>query len=175
MSLRLKLLLPSLAVFLVIAIVMHFYWLPRYLEHEYTEQLKNEQGYLQLLETALIPDLINNDFAKVYETLDRVLANRSYWQHLHLYDDRPQRIYPLNNSAYSKETKWLTERLHFDGQAIGELRVWVDFEAMNERHYAYIHTLELILFSVFFTRNSGIGHFSGPMDMEACPSSFCLC
>ena len=75
MSLHLKLFIPVLLLLAAISATFHFYWLPNYISLEINGQYKTEQAYTDLLGTALIPDLLNSDLAKIHATLDQVLLS----------------------------------------------------------------------------------------------------
>ena len=84
MNIHLKLFIPVLLTLVTIAATMHFYWLPNYLELGYEEHEVNENDFVDLLVTVLLPDLITDDIAPIRSTLDQVLENRTYWHTIEL-------------------------------------------------------------------------------------------
>ena len=95
MNIHVKLFLPTLMLLLTIAGTIHFYWVPGFLKVEIEKQRSNEHVFIELLVTALIPDLLNNDISKVHTSLNDVLTSRKYWHAIKLFDDKHERIYPL--------------------------------------------------------------------------------
>ena len=147
MNLHFKLFIPVLLLLVAIASTMHFYWLPNYLALEIDDQQKTEHAYAGLLGIALIPDLINNDLAKIHTTLDHVLENREYWYAINLYAQDNQIIYPLASPKLPEdiELEILKHKIMFDGYTIAQLEVWIDINAASALRVEHIYHLEQLL------------------------------
>ena len=147
MSLRLKLFLPAFLLLAAIAAIIHFYWLPNYLVLEIEDQQKSELVFTELLGTALMPDLLNNDFAKIHATLDRVLESRKYWYAIKLYDKDQQLIYPLVERELPKDVdlEGLEHEIIFNGVAIAHFLIWIDINASSAQRLSHIFHLEELL------------------------------
>lgn len=151
MSLHLKLFIPVLLLLVAISATIHFYWLPNYLALEIEGQQKTEHAYTDLLGSALIPDLINSDLAKIHATLDHVLKKREYWYAINLYGQDNQIIYPLTTPELPEdiELEILKNKIMFDGYTIAEFEVWVDINAASALRVKHIYHLEqLLLFTL---------------------------
>tara|TARA_R110002074_G_scaffold152936_1_gene307602 strand:- start:166795 stop:167193 length:399 start_codon:yes stop_codon:yes gene_type:complete len=131
MNLQLKLFLPTFLLFIGIAAAMHFYWLPNYIAFEEEHQIESEQSFIDVLNTALLPDLLNNDLAKTHSTLDKVLADRQYWQSIKLYDNAERLLYPLEETQLKSRDKLgvISHDINFEDNKVARFEVWIDFEA----------------------------------------------
>ncbi len=147
MNLHLKLFIPTLLLLAAIATTIHFYWLPDYLTLEIEEQEKYELSFADLLGTALVPDLLNNDLAITHSTLDQVLENRKYWYAVKLFDRDNQLIYPLTEPQLPAdiELKTLDHEIIFDGNRIASFTVWIDINAASSQRVDHIYHLEHLL------------------------------
>ena len=147
MNLRVKLFLPAFLLLIAIASVIHFYWLPNYLALEIEDQQKSEDTFADLLGMTLVPDLLNNDFAKTHNTLDRVLNNREYWYAIKLYDQNQQLIYPLLEQQLpgNVEFEILKHEIVFKDKTIAHFQVWIDIKASSAQRIAHIYHLEQLL------------------------------
>ena len=147
MSLHLKLFIPVLLLLVAISATFHFYWLPNYISLEIKGQQKTERAYIDLLGTALIPDLINNDLAKIHTTLDHVLENREYWYAINLYAQDELIIYPLAAPKLPEdiELEILKHKIMFDGYTIAQFEVWIDINEASALRVEHIYHLEYLL------------------------------
>jgi PAS domain S-box-containing protein len=151
MNLNVKLFLPAFILLATIAATVHFYWLPNYLKLEIESQLKNEQTFVELLGTTLVPDLLNNDLAKTHATLNSVMKKREYWHDLKLYDKEGLMIYPLIRQAPPKDTELenLEHSIIFNGETLSRILVELDINASTSQRVAQVHHLEhLLLFTL---------------------------
>ena len=151
MNLHIKLFIPALLLLVVISTTLHFYWLPNYLELEIQDQQKTEYAYTDLLGTALIPDLLISDLAKIHTTLDHVLEGREYWHAIKLYTEDNQRIYPLSVPAQPKELELntLKHNIVFNENTIARFEVLIDIHAASSLRIEHIYQLEkLLLFTL---------------------------
>jgi PAS domain S-box-containing protein len=150
MNLQLKLFLPTFLLFISIATAMHFYWLPNYIAFEEEHQIEAEQSFIEVLNTALLPDLLNNDLAKTHSTLDKVLADRQYWHSIKLYDNAERLLYPLEETQQKSKYKLgvISHDINFDDNKIARFEVWIDFEAAQREELAHLYQLEILLLSI---------------------------
>lgn len=147
MNLHFKLFIPVLLLLVAMASTMHFYWPPNYLALDIKGQQKTEHAYADLLGIALIPDLINNDLAKIHATLDHVLENREYWYAINLYAQDNQIIYPLASPKLPEGIKLeiLKHKIMFDDYTIAQFEVWIDINAASALRIEHIYHLEELL------------------------------
>lgn len=151
MSLRIKLILPGLIVIAALVCLIHFVWLPRYMEFEYRDQLDMEQSYLKLLSTALIPNLLYNDFAPVFNTLRQAEEERSDLHSIVLTDVDKVRIYPLAEPDRNMFPQLFTveQAIVFEGKSMGYLRAYVDLGYAYEYEIGQVILLEEVLLGIF--------------------------
>ncbi|MFH1137426.1 MAG: ATP-binding protein [Pseudomonadota bacterium] len=152
MTLRLKLLAPFLILLAGLIAVVQFFWLPQYLGHLQKQSKAYEIEYLRLLGAAIVPDLLAGDLAKVYSTLDQVLATRREWGALELKNEDGVVVYPLtpldleNIPAPSR----VVSPIFYNNEKIGEIIVAVDFASVSSPQIEYIHNLVFIFLALFF-------------------------
>ncbi|MEH6502885.1 MAG: response regulator [Cycloclasticus sp.] len=150
MNLPLKLFLPTFLLFISIATAMHFYWLPNYIAFEEEHQIEAEQSFIDVLNTALLPDLLNNDLAKTHSTLNKVLADRQHWHSIKLYDSAERLLYPLEETQLKSRGRLgvISHDINFDDNKIARFEVWIDFEAAQREELAHLYQLEILLLSI---------------------------
>ncbi len=158
MNINVKLFVPAFILLATIAATVHFYWLPNYLKLEIESQLKNEQTFVELLGTTLVPDLLNNDLAITHATLNNVMKKREYWHDLKLYDKEGLLIYPLIRQALPKDTELeiLEHTIIFNGETLARILVELDINASTSQRVAQVHHLEQLL---LFTLTGRRTHF----------------
>ena len=147
MNLRTKFLLPFvLGLGFAIAFI-HFYWLPRNQAHSALQAREFEQKYLELLSTALVPDILVGDLAEIFATLDHILADRDEWRRLVLEDENGNRLYPLSYDDFTEvqDLNFLSQKIFYQGKKIGIIKAYVAIEDLIAREISRIKYLELIL------------------------------
>lgn len=104
MNLRLKLFLPFVAMFTVIYFASTLYLLPAYLSFLECQQLTNETNQVELLSTALAPDLIEKDIEHIAISMEDASNKRKHWATLILFDKSGKQVYPAEPSKASKNS-----------------------------------------------------------------------
>jgi two-component system sensor histidine kinase EvgS len=152
MSLRLKLLLPFLLLFASAAAFLHLLWLPNAVAHKTVERNASEYDYLELLATALAPDLLVGDLAKVHATLDEVGHRRKEWQSLVLRDGSGRILFPLSaiGEGVDRQGEHFTYPILQKGVRIGTLEVQMDLREAVRADTRHIRLLGLILLTILF-------------------------
>ena len=150
MGLRLKLFIPTFVLLATIASMMHFYWLPNYLDSEIEQQFAHERAYIRLLGDTMIADLLSDDLDQIYETLDRVLQNREYWHSIRLYKTGFGRIYPLSDEDMSSELAFelIQSPIRFYDENLGNIIVWIDIKSSSAKKIEQVNYLEQLLLSL---------------------------
>lgn len=147
MGLRAKLFIPMLMLMLIVASLIHFYWLPNYLEFARKNHVANENAYIELLSTALTPSILTNDIAQAYLTLNRVMSKREYWLAVKLYNVDGKRLYPLSEKALPR--KRLLDKFNhtitYEQGDIGRMEVWIDIDTLTAKNVSQIESLERLL------------------------------
>lgn len=152
MRLSFKLFLPVALLFMILAACMHFYWLPNYIKLDIESLKTNEQDFISLLSTTLVPDLLANDLAKTHATLDQLLDTREHWHHIKLYDYTQILIYPLDDKIIADDNNLvlLQSDISFDETNIARLAVWIDLEGLSAERINNFYQLEQLLFFTLF-------------------------
>ena len=155
MNLRLKLILPFALLLAIVYACSSLYLIPSYNELAKSKQIEQESTYIDLLSTALLPDLLESDLANVYNTLDTVLSERKHWYSLSLFNVDNIRIYPLSDRYIPKDAvlESLTREVIFNGKLYASIKLQLDIQQLIQEEIDYItqiqHAVMLILFLTF--------------------------
>jgi diguanylate cyclase (GGDEF)-like protein len=95
MKLRAKLFIPLLLFSLVLGLYIHFLWLPSTIDSMLRQSERNWHAHLTSVAEGLIPLLLENQLANVYENLDALLQQNKTWLSIELSDNSGKRLYPL--------------------------------------------------------------------------------
>jgi diguanylate cyclase (GGDEF)-like protein len=95
MKLRAKLFTPLLLFSLFFALYFRFFWLPNGTDSMLLQSEKNWDAHLTSVAEGLIPLLLENQLANVYENLDALLDQNETWLSIKLTDSSGKRLYPL--------------------------------------------------------------------------------
>ena len=96
MKLRSKLFMPLLLFSLLFGLYFLFFWLPQTTEAMLRQSERNWHAHLTSVAEGLIPLLLENQLANVYEDLDALLEQNETWLSITLTDNSGNRIYPLD-------------------------------------------------------------------------------
>ncbi len=145
MNLRLKLILPFALLLVAVYAYSSLYVIPSYVELAKGKQLEQESTYIDLLSTALLPDLLESDLANVYNTLDTVLSERKYWYTLSLFNVDGIRVYPLSGRYIPKGTalESLTRNIIFNGKQYASIKLQLDLQLQIQQEVSYIKKVQL--------------------------------
>jgi diguanylate cyclase (GGDEF)-like protein len=103
MKLRAKLFLPLLLFSLLFGLYFRYFWLPHTVNSMLSQSERNWQAHLTSVAEGLIPLLLENQLANVYENLDALLEQNSNWLLIKLTDSYGNRIYPLGNLPHRED------------------------------------------------------------------------
>jgi diguanylate cyclase (GGDEF)-like protein len=95
MKLRSKLFMPLLLFSLLFGLYIRFLWLPATVESMLSQSEQNWHAHLTSVAEGLIPLLLENQLANVYENLDALLEQNETWLSIKLNDSSGKRLYPL--------------------------------------------------------------------------------
>lgn len=155
MNLRLKLILPFALLLAAVYAYGALHLIPSYVDLAKTKQLEQESTYIDLLSTALLPDLLESDLANVYNTLDAVLAERKHWHSLSLHNIDGIQIYPLSDRYISKDIplESLSNDVVFNSKQYATMKLELDIHPLIKKEVSYItkiqHSVMLILIATF--------------------------
>lgn len=150
-EIRYKLLLPSIAIWLLFFVGLHFFWLPVYLENKKQEFFNQQFMAVHLLDDALSGIKSQSDFIKLYDLMDHVLAEHPTWRAAGFYDQTGNSLYQSSIDEATNNKKFI--KLKFDivrsGNSLGRLEVYADTTQFLNNEAANIHRLEMILVALF--------------------------
>jgi diguanylate cyclase (GGDEF)-like protein/PAS domain S-box-containing protein len=150
MNLRLKLFLPFVAMFGVIYLASTLYLLPTYISFLECQQVTNETGQVELLSTALAPDLIENDIAHISTSMDDAKAKRRHWASLVLFDKLGKQVYPdaSLNSLEDKSLTTISHEISSDGKIHGLMTLQFDPRPGIEKQISHAQKLHYAVLAV---------------------------
>ncbi len=150
MTLRAKLLFPFVLFLLSSVVFLRVFWYPEFKAYEENDLKQQEQEYLEMLATTLLPDILVGDYAKVYETLNAVLQKRAHIKEITLKDADQNQLYPLSQHNGKTEGVLYTtsHTLCFQGETIAEIVAGIRFDSLIERKLKKIRVLEITLFVI---------------------------
>ncbi|MGB1009329.1 MAG: diguanylate cyclase [Thiolinea sp.] len=154
MNLRIKLLLPFVLLLATVFSYSTFVMIPSYIELIKNTKIEQESTYIDLLSTALLPDLLESDLANMYTTLNNVLSERKHWYSLSLYNPDGIRLYPLveKNLPSNKELDPLVKDVVFNGTNYASVKLLLDVSETTNREIDFVQSLKTsVLFILFAT------------------------
>lgn len=152
MGLRLKLLLPFVLLLATVFLYSNFFMVPQYVQLIKANKIEEESTYVDLLSTALLPDLLESDLANVYATLDRVLGERKHWYTLTLFNSEGERLYPLVERALPQDLTLdaLDKNFDFNGQRQASVQLMLDVNSTITEEVDYIKRVEVSVLLTLF-------------------------
>ncbi len=136
--LQYKLLAPLLGTGLLLALVLHFYWLPARLASVRSDFQQVQKGMLAVLNPALVGLLLSDDIVQVHRMLEQVVQDTPQWTVVTLIDAKGRRLYPIVAQAVAPDKRMVNmvsfdEALNYRGTSLGRLQVMADpTDAMQE-------------------------------------------
>ncbi len=154
-GLRFKLFLPLLLFSVLFAAYAQYQWLPRFLSFVQEQEAKNIKSHLHSVTEGLVPLLLDNQLASVYENLNTLLEHNKNWKSLILRDANNIQLFPFNNSSLfnNRNTYHAVQEIAYQNKALGTLYLTVD----NTNIVNTIHTqqqlflIALVLLLTVFT------------------------
>ncbi|MFC1673355.1 ATP-binding protein [Pseudomonadota bacterium] len=153
MSLRLKIIALLLAFAAIVGAYLAFVWGPE-VEDRVALRLKAvTESHLDTAVEALIPFLIQGEYASVNESLEALQARNPEWTQVELYSWNGMRIYPLGATAApivaDQNLQQFEREISFQGSGLGRMVVMADLRpALNERRDEVLN-LAWVLAAVF--------------------------
>ncbi len=129
--LQYKLLAPLLGTGLLLALVLHFYWLPARLASVRSDFQQVQKRMLAVLNPALVGLLLSDDIVQVHRMLEQVAQDTPHWTVVTLIDAKGQRLYPIVAQAVAPDKRMVNmvsfdEALNYHGTTLGRLQVMAD-------------------------------------------------
>lgn len=126
----------------------HLFWLPQ-LNHEWVQLTEDEyRAHLRTASEGLVPLLLENRLANVYETLDALAEDNQVWQQIILETPKGQRLYPLAEVTMLQPSETLmviTEPVGFLKPPMAVLTVAIDLAPAIKVTDSLVHQLGIAL------------------------------
>jgi len=129
MGLRAKFLYLLVGLVALFLVYVHLVVIPPVNERTLALAEQAHQAQLELAAEAIVPLLLENDLANIYELLNAIRHDTPSWLRVQLFSDEGQRLYPLvppQGEFDTASTIELATRVGFLEPAIGQLEVTVD-------------------------------------------------
>lgn len=163
MKLRAKLFIPLLLFSLLFGLYCRIYWLPTVTDSMLYQSTQNWHAHLTSAAEGLIPLLLENQLANVYENLDALLEQNNNWLSIKLFDSTGKRIYPIGNTSkltsHLQNTQTHTLPVGFFEPALARLEVTRDINPLLSEIHSLEQHLELaliLLLGVFVLLNGSM-------------------
>lgn len=155
LKLRTKLFLPLILFCAVFGAYAHFIWFDKYVSTYIQEHEKELQAHLSTAAEGLIPLILEDRLATIYDNLDALLIKNDHWLFLTLHDAEGRLIYPLEMPVVlprSKTTRIYTQSVSFGGPAIGTLMLSIDlsdiYDSVSAMEKDFLVALSMLLFII---------------------------
>jgi len=155
MGIREKILIPMLLAFLLFATILHFYWAPQQYQQNRKDFISQMHKELTAMHSDLIRNLLTQDYSALYASLDaQRQSNRKFWALFTLFDEKGNRIYPLftEDDIYQNNVFYipLKHELKLEGESLGHIEVYLNWQETYNRSKASIEELEIFLLCTAF-------------------------
>jgi len=152
LSLYLKLLLPSAIAFIVFAVLLHFVWVPDYIDDE-RSQYKSIQRYAaHTMTPELVRSILSGDLGALHTFLNaQQLQNKKYWMDITVHDSSGNRLYPLIENKPLNSDKYITlrESIIHKQKSLGDFRITLNWETQENIIQQRVRNIEIALISLF--------------------------
>ncbi|HTY99703.1 MAG TPA: histidine kinase dimerization/phospho-acceptor domain-containing protein, partial [Rhodocyclaceae bacterium] len=150
MSLRLKLLLPLVAIALLLAGYVKAIWAPRFLAEAQDNYLRSVDRQLDTVAEGLVPLLLGHNLDIVFENLTALKKKNPQWVQLRLLQPSGRQIYPIAaaGDAAGADLRRLEKPVAHLGSQLAVLVVDVDLAPTIARLSGETDHLALLLFAM---------------------------
>ncbi len=148
--------IPLLLFSLLFGLYFLFVWLPHTTDSMLRQSERNWHAHLTSVAEGLIPLLLENQLANVYENLDALMEQNNTWISITLTDSAGNRLYPLglplDPDSFPSHTQTRRLSVGFAGPALAELEVTRDITPLLaeinslEKHLSIVLILLLLVF-----------------------------
>jgi len=159
MTLQKKFLIPIILLVLALGLYLRLYWAPTLLKFVQDEETATMSSHLRSVSHGLVPLLLENQLANVYDNLDTVLESNEQWKNILLYDQNNKLIYPLkepepNNS--SDNIIVLEQPIKVFDDTLGRLKLIADLTPSTSKIQALQVKLNIVLILALLIFIAGI-------------------
>jgi len=151
LGLRFKLFLPLLLFSILFAAYAQYQWLPQFLSFVQEQEAKNIDSHLHSVTEGLVPLLLENQLASVYDNLNTLLENNQNWKSLILRDSNDVQLFPFNNqiSINNVNSYHAVQDIVYLDHSLGTLYLTVDntniINTINTQQQFFLIALVLLL------------------------------
>ncbi|MDH5216428.1 MAG: EAL domain-containing protein [Gammaproteobacteria bacterium] len=158
MKLRSKLFLPLILFSLFVASYSQFVWLPKYTSSILSNHQNDIRAHLRTAAEGLVPSLLEDRLANIYDNLDALLEQNEKWLSITLKNPNGKLLYPINipetpSSLLLVES--YQQDVSFGGPPLATLTLTVDMGEIinnaNQLEKDFRITLYTLLFIVILT------------------------
>lgn len=150
---------PFLFVMVSLAIILHFFWLPYYIDTDVKSSLAHEQEKTRLLSDTVLPAMLSGDLAEIHTTLDMVVEKNPAWRAVILQKKDGTQLYPITATEI-QESDSLTTIQHpliSEEQELGKIQVQADIQSLVAPKIKKLQQLEaMVLASSFLIMLVGV-------------------
>lgn len=146
MRLRQKIFLPLLLIGVVMTSYLYALWIPASLQRAEAAHLRLTEQHLDSVVEGLIPLLLGNQLALIYENLGALQKKNTEWEGVRLVNSKNQQLYPLLTGRVVAEKhgpfrKTMLRPIQYLGMDLGTLEVVVNMERFLADERAHGQTL----------------------------------
>jgi diguanylate cyclase (GGDEF)-like protein len=155
MKLRVKLFTPLLLFSLLFGLYYRYSWLPGVVDAMLQQSEQSWNAHLISVSEGLIPLLLENQLANVYESLDALLEENTTWLSIELVNSAGHRIFPLGSlpdpTGFPSSTQTRVQSVGFVEPHLAELKVTRDVSPLLARVSDLEMHLSVVLLLLLFT------------------------
>lgn len=158
MKLRSKLFLPLIFFSLFVASYSQFVWLPKYTSSILSNHQNDIRAHLRTTAEGLVPSLLEDRLANIYDNLDALLEQNSKWLSITLENPSGKLLYPIytpQTPESSSSIESYQQDVSFGGPPLATLTLTVDMsdiiDTANQLEKDFRITLYILLFIVILT------------------------
>ena len=152
MNLQNKFLIPIILLVILLGLYLRLYWAPRLLEFIEEEETATITSHLRSVSHGIVPLLLENQLANVYDNLDSVIESNESWKVILLYDRNNRLLYPLtapDNLAKERDLITIKQPVKVFDDTLGHLELIVDLSASKYKLEVLQTRLSVVLLIAF--------------------------
>jgi len=168
LGLRSHIFLLQASVMVVLVFFLYAFWTPSLLERERFQYTSSIQSHINTVGEMMVPVILDNQIASIYEILDSLLNTNPAWETIELFDGDGRHVYPLEmiepkTDHLHDSSQMFVQPIMLNGAKLGELRLHVNFKNhLASTQSAYQQLVIVFLCLLFFVGMLGamVGEFS---------------
>ena len=135
-----------------LAIIIHFFWLPYYIDTDVKNSLAHEQEKTRLLSDTVLPAMLSGDLAEIHTTLDLVTEKNPDWRVVILLKHDGTQLYPISKVEIQESTNLSTIQhpVIYEEQEVGKIQVQADIQSLVAPKIKKLQQLEILVLASSF-------------------------